>query len=136
MSSTLLAMKELLVKSGITDKTDNQAGKKSSSKEKEGKGKVMSDARSETMVYENALNKVTEENDQIVDSEITFCIRESSNQDEQLNKRESSSSEDRIDTSDELLEVELNDNFIADCAAEAVVNNRKQSYSEEKQDNP
>ena len=56
----------------------------------------------------------------VVDPEITFKIDDKSKE-----HRNSSSSEERIDTSDELMEVDLdiNDRFIADCKEEA---NRQQ----------
>ena len=61
----------------------------------------------------------------MVDSEITFGLENKQGDAGTHQHRDSSSSEDRIDTSDELMEVDINDQFIADCAAEA---NHKRSY--------
>ena len=65
---------------------------------------------SDTTIYNNILNKMPQREDEIqVDAEITF---------NRSKFRESSSSEDQIDTSDDLMETDVNDKFIAECAAE------------------
>ena len=139
MSSTLMAMKDLLVQNGIVIPSDRCTPTTSSGKKKAvGSGKNTSNqSGSETTIYQNALDKI-ETRSEIVDSEITFKVKE--NQALQPadcpvdNKRDSSSSEERIDTSDELMDVnlaiDLNEKFIADCAQEAE-NSRKRSYPEE-----
>ena len=83
---------------------------------------------SDTTIYNNALNQVGEDESEDVDPEITFKQTEISGNDNRL--RESSSSEDRIDTSDELMDVDVDvhDKFIADCEMEA---NRKRSLQVE-----
>ena len=143
MSSTLLAMKDLLVKNGIAlpgekDKPGPSSDKNTADVERE-TGKETIDTRSETTIYRNALDKIVTR-DEMVDSEITFRVwevREKPEDFEQMgDKRESSSSEEPIDTSDELIEAELgldiNDKFIADCVAEA----KKMKLAESKKMDP
>ena len=128
MSSTLLAMKELMVQSGLTGRlmeTNHKADKP---------GTVCTEGTSsETTIYQNVLEKANPQNFvEVVDAEISFKVN---NKDANL----SSSSEERIDTSDELLELEdANDNvqsFIAECAAEAA-NSRKRSLSKQQDVDP
>ena len=78
-------------------------------------------------IYHNALNRVVEPYTWVeVDPEISFknMGQVHTNQDfvEKAN-RDSSSSDEQIDTSDEMMEVggdvDIHDKFIADCAAEA-----------------
>lgn len=76
-------------------------------------------SNSETTIYKNAVDQVLDKGTDEqqyehmeVDSEINFKLK-------RLPDRESTSSEDQIDTSDELLEVDISKQFIADCAAEA-----------------
>ena len=96
------------------------------------KGKESINSNSETTIYRNLLEEVAgsdteplgpedrQEHEQIerVDSEVAFKIRiagDIAGQNLDLTpeqRRESSSSDDKIDTSDELMEV---DQFIADC---------------------
>ena len=55
------------------------------------------------------------------------------------NKRDSSSSEEHIDSSEELIDIDMDvhDKFIADCAAEATAaKNRKRSYPESEPEQP
>ena len=107
MASSLKAVQELLVVNGmLKDNKRSTSGK--------------SDSESVTTVYKNAVEKVDDSRPQplpvqfAVDSEITFNVK---------NNRDSTSSEERMDTSDELMEIEgeldVNERFIADCAAEA-----------------
>ena len=70
-------------------------------------------------MYCNALEKINNESRaavtmQVVDSEIEFKIKDS-------NKRDSSSSEEAVNTSDELMDVDFSEKLIAKCAAEAAV---------------
>ena len=138
MSSVLLVVKDILMKNGLADSTVPKAG--TSGTNKTNRGKQSNPSTSETTIYRNVLNKIDQsrdetwretENETIVDSEITFKVRqEECNHPpptEQLEmaldkKRDSSSSEDRmIDTSDELMDIDIdfNDKFIADFQKEA-----------------
>ena len=67
----------------------------------------VNDSESETTVYKDAVRCDRDNTDMIedMDTEITFNFK----------KRDSSSSEDRIDTSDEMIKVDVNDQFIAEC---------------------
>ena len=75
-------------------------------------------ATSEVTIYHNAVQRKANENvdcdnrgdDQEQDPEITFKIKD---------KRDRSSSEDKIDTSDELMEININEQFILDCQRQA-----------------
>ena len=63
-----------------------------------------------TTVYHNAVRKVSEnETVDVGDPEVTFNFK----------KQDSSSSEDKIDTSNELIEMDVHDQFISDCQAAA-----------------
>ena len=108
LSDTVLTMQQIIMKN----------------KEEAGAGKAgtngINSSYSDTTIYHNALARVS--NDQIqeygeeamtidsTDPEITFRLNKSQN-------RQSSSSEEGINTSDELIEkdTEINDRFIADC---------------------
>ena len=144
MSSTFLAMQELLRKNGIAEKV---IVKETRAVRQTGKGADTS--LSKTTIYHNVLDRVAvpEQEQPIelngshkVDSEITFNMKGNAaltnKQGQNHNGTEPDkvyySSDERIDTSDELMEVDLdfNEKFIADCAAEAV-NRRKRSYPEE-----
>ena len=97
-------------------------------KEKPGKNlDEVATSNSETTIYHNVLRQANE-NEVVVDPEITFRVEQNKN------LRNSSSSEDHIDTSDEVLEVELdiNDKFIADCQAEE--HRRKSGTSQQQGD--
>ena len=92
LTSSLQVMQDLMVKKGIIGEAANR-------EKQDGKEKQLDDM-SETTVYCNAVLQLdkTKHVDQLqVDREISFKITE---------KRDSSSSEDRIDTSDELMEIE------------------------------
>ena len=89
---------------------------------------------SETTIYHNVLNRVCSPEEKIVDSEITFKINRKRLE---MGRRDNTSSEDKNDTSDELMEVddELNSRFIADCVsnvgAETSDRNRSRSGDRE-----
>ena len=119
MSSTLEVMKEFFLSQNAKTTPTKGEGK---SKNSTGKH-FTQNTNSDTTIYKNALDSginVTENIDD--DPEITFKVQQQP--DDEFNKsahRNSSSSEDRIDTSDELMEVDVNINeqFIADYRAEA-----------------
>ena len=133
LSSSLEMMKDLFLQSGImTGKAgtkENDGAGPSTSRQQTGKDVISNQSSSETTIYRNVLNK--RNNDQSseqevirpsihepVDSEIMFKV--SGN--DKLRNRESSSSDERGDTSDELIgeiEGDARESFIADCAAEA-----------------
>ena len=122
MNDTLSAMRELLKKNGITefpnssDSMDDRGKKQISDSENQAV-----QTNSETTVYQNALEKIND-SDINDDPEITFKKRDCS-----------SSEEGKIDTSDEMMEIDCNQ-FIAECAAEA--NRRKRSLPEDKELDP
>ena len=132
MSSTLMAMQEIMMKSGLADKIPKTAeaeevtGKDKFGKAKKGIKGISNVSSSETTIYKNVLEKKNDIPNEIVrvDSEIDFCIKDRSGSLKHNQNHESSSSEeDRGDTSDELIDYELNntnvDKFIADCESEA-----------------
>ena len=129
LSNTLLAMKELLTKKGITEPitTDSkELSKKDSTKT--GRDKVTDDLLSDTTIYQNALEQIDDSEPLDADPEITF--KNKCDQTQVNSKRDSSSSEEKIDTSDELLDVELeiNGNLFPD--GEPVEKRRKCSLQE------
>ena len=149
MSTTLLAMQEIMVKNGLTPNMAScqESGESFGDQHKVIRTKGQSDHKSQpgegitsssvTTIYQNALNKELSSDQPTdveifrADSEIAFKLKAA----DLGGKRDSSSSEeDRVDTSDEFME-DLDghnntinvDNFIADCETEA--NRRRQSMT-------
>ena len=111
MSSTLLAMKEIMEKSGILDTKDNS--RKGSQKQIQNKGKNNSQVGcGETTTF-----------DIQVDPEIVFEGKQVANDEGTVTNLQnaSSSSEEPVNSSNEIMEVDMdfNDRFIADCEREA-----------------
>ena len=107
LSSSLKLMQDMMTEKGFFK--DNRSNKKKSKgqKGKSNKNDLLSQtSSSETTIYKNAVKRID-----TGDPEISFNLKQ---------KRDSSSSEDSIDTSDELIEIEtdhdIHDKFIADCA--------------------
>ena len=126
LNSTVMAMKEMMCQKGILDEFEGQNKSSKRQNQDNGKGKTSdsdlqqsNDSNSVTTIYRAAVEqdvnrdqnlgkKVTLRD--VDDPEIVFRIERPEQ------KRDSSSSEEQIDTSDELIDV---DNFIADCEASA-----------------
>ena len=132
-------MKEMLVKSGISEPGSKKSEKPSAEMKisgKSGNDNKLTTSQSETTIYENALEKLGKVNEQIVDSEITFRVTDDMGDKqccEETNKRDSTSSEEEwIDTSDEIIDTELdiNEKFIAGQVKDNN-NNRKRSLPPE-----
>ena len=115
LSSTLKSMQEIMMKQGGYVNTDRKESGKQKSLRKTTPKKKASGGETEQLdisifeetIYKDALDKQSVE-ERMVDPEIVFKIKD--------NRRGSSSSEDQVNTSDELMDVE---NFIADCEAMA-----------------
>ena len=123
MGSTLEAMKDFFLNQSATargpiqrptDRYEHAATE----------GRPITLSNSNITIYQNAVKRMTENDEISIDPEITF--KEMSLQAEEIEQvktkqRDSSSSENHIDTSDDMLEYDqnLNDRFIADCQAEA-----------------
>ena len=145
LSSTIEVMKEIFMKSGImksgtnaevvseSSGVPNQEGQRVAHKKRKharssDRGMSEFTSNSETTIYHNALNRTAGHTQ--VDPEIMFKMKETPlNDDQEDRQNNSSSSEDRIDTSDEFMDVDINERFIADCEAEA----RRRSGSREPQ---
>ena len=134
LSTTLSALQDFMMKNVIPrGKAKDKKKNAERMKVKPVGGKnvpcELSQTNSETTIYHNVLDKIPTENqiqefEEIqVDQEITFVNHKSKN-------RDSSSSEDRIDMSDELIEVDINEQFIVDCARD-VENRQKRPYAED-----
>ena len=126
LNSTIMAMKEMMRQKGILDEFEGQNKSSKRQNQDNGKGKTSDsdlqpskDSNAVTTIYgaaveqdvnrdQNLGKKVTLRD--MDDPEIVFRIERPEQ------KRDSSSSEEQIDTSDELINV---DNFIADCKASA-----------------
>ena len=132
MSSTLLAMKEIMEKNGMLEKhKQSKSNMDMGVAANVGNGKdsnqlITSQLASETTIYRNVLqmdNIGSEEGikDSVDDPEITF---KTPVKDSHKAMQNNSSSEEQVDTSDEMLdlEVDINEKFIADCAHEAAAN--------------
>ena len=134
MSSALLAVKDILVQNGLAPNNPGyRPEQKQNKKENTGERTESSDSMSETTIYKNALEEVRYI-EREVDPEIAFRVKEGSSpsNDKQNKCNSSSSEEERIDTSDELMEVDFNEKFIADCEAEAT--RRKRSFDQPPED--
>ena len=123
MSSTLEVMRDFFLHQMSSNKEVPVARREGNNRGKSSEQTI--DSPSVMTIYNNALEKIAPD-EEMVDPEIVFKVNKVDKQ------RNSSSSEDRIDTSDELMDVEdppnemLNDRFIADCEREA-----KRRHSEE-----
>ena len=142
LSNTLIAMKELLTQKGLVGETTATAPSSQSGKNET----VVS--TSDTTIYNNALDKITDQTALIaVDPEISFKVTEKDEQGDvevppmqDDNKGDSYSSDNRVDTSDEMInmDIDLSTKFIADCEAEAR-RSRKRSFEQNEdwvEDNP
>ena len=117
VSSTLKIMQQMMVKKGFFDEEEqpDQDGKLTEKTKRKPRGGKCDDAtdstqissHSDTTIYREAVRPESDTNRvEVIDREISFNIK----------RKESTSSEDQIDTSDELLDV---DKFIADCQEDA-----------------
>ena len=121
MSNTLMAMQELLMKKGIS--MENEPERKVVSKTPKGNKDQNTESGSVTTIYQNVLDKIdsSEGINNLDDPEISFNPhgRQGNQNSKMVKGRDSSSSEEgKIDTSDEMMEVDC-DKFIADCEAQA-----------------
>ena len=142
MGNALELMQNIMMKQvmlGDNDgKAENKQAEANTAKSGENLCKSVINSNSDTTIYNNALEQVPEDqapkesvsnigyNTLVVDSEISLKIPG------KVNGRESSSSEDQVDTSDELIEVDC-DKFIADCQAQAEKQSRSKHTSGENQ---
>ena len=124
LADTLTVMKDLMTKKGFFDEGPGTSGVNKVPwmpvrKRKAGKGdSSIHEVNSmlEMTIYHNILDKQGEQGQEqfvmdLDDPEIVFRQKEN---------RESTSSEEQVNTSDEtIMEVDIHDQFIADCAAEA-----------------
>ena len=129
LSDALFGLKEMFLQKTQGDQGDTSDKKKKdkhagSSARGRSAGRTSNNSNSDTTVYQNALPRIDQESNQVqVDNKISF---------KKKSNRDSSSSEDRMDTSDEMLEFdiqhhdELNQRFISDCEEEAW--HRKRGY--------
>ena len=138
LTNALSVMQQMMIQKGFLEDNDEKETDLPSKKVKskvvkintdgqEEKGKNHSndsDSNSDTTVYKNAVANATKQTDKVnrvavdVDSEITFNIAKQTVHGEP--KHDSTSSEDRIDMSDEMLEPDINDQFIAECQVQAM----------------
>ena len=130
MSNTLEAMKEFFMKGAFqTSQGQNKPKAKQGSGDREDSGKAIeianNNSNSDTTIYKKVQDRI--ETSDIDDPEIILHMplnNTDRNEDidrDQCNKRDSSSLEERVNTSNELMDVDLDihDKFIADCAEEA-----------------
>ena len=112
LSNAILVMQNMMTKMGYVQEDTKRTEVSNKSKGKKGKQPENDESdNSDTTIYKNVVEKeLTYER---VDPEISFK--------EKPQNRDSTSSEDKIDTSYDLMEVDIdiNERFIADCAAEA-----------------
>ena len=123
MSNTLLAWQQIMMKNGLLatesdkERADNRKRNKNETTAKRpNKGEEnLAVSNSDTIIYQNVLNKQTT-SEVIVDPEITIKRCGHLVDAENAKNRQSSSSEEIIDTNDELMEVDVNDPFVAGAA--------------------
>ena len=131
LSSNLQAMQDMMLQKGFfMEKPDKTGDSKRSDtrSDRGGKTNENSDNESDITIYQNAVRKVTQDNSDkqvqvTVDPEKSFKV---------IRKRDSLSSEDKIDTSDELIEVDnfrddVHSHFIAECQAQAANQQRDEA---------
>ena len=126
LSTAVMGLQSMMEKRGMFNppKTKSKKKKITSPRKKKtkcsGESIELTESTSDDTIYHNAINLGIQEHDDdsnLEDNpEITF--------NESKRNRESTSSEDHVNTSDELMDIDVNDQFIADCAAEARGNNR------------
>ena len=137
MSNTLEVMWDFFMTSGMMQqKTGSSKPKRHQGGGDRGKDNTICSG-SETTIYRNVLDRVCMPDEQVVDLEITFKLTTDKGKGQlDPNKRDSSSSEDQIDTSDELMDVdvELNDQFIPDDTPENRTCSRDRSKSRDSND--
>ena len=127
LTDTLQVMKNFMMKKEMFDES---ASGPSMSKEtvmkRSGNALTLISSNSETTIYKNVLDKANQNTTEVVvDPEISF--KQVNETDPRLhdtvNDVRDISSDEHIDTSDELMDIEgdaeLNKRFIADCASEA-----------------
>ena len=117
LNSTLEVMKDFFLKGGFVSQNDHSSKEKMATKckgkEKRQQGKdLITESFSEVTIYHNVLDRIEDTGD----PEITFKPRSEVREIplETQKKRDSSSSDEPIDTSDEMMDVDINENFIAD----------------------
>ena len=129
VSTTLQQMKKFMAERGFDFNEEEMNRQKAKPAQKQGKSIVKeSDKESEVTIYKDAVKKVSNDSNefyqQMDDPEISFKTKPN---------RESSSSEDRIDTSDEMMEIDINEQFIADCEKEPRWQRNAQQINQDKQ---
>ena len=114
LTNSVQAMQEMMMIQQTNQRQedkDTRKMKRSQTEEKKNEGNQTNDGNeSDTTIYQNILNKTPQKEEIRVDSEITF---------NETRMRDSTSSEDQINTSDELMDVDINEQFIAECATQA-----------------
>ena len=128
MSSALEVMKDFFLSSGMQEKGKNPGTPKCRHGGGDRGTSNTFSTNSETTIYRNVLEKVQPESQ--VDREISFKISEKGQGQGSMQQRDSSSLEDRIYTSDELMEIddEIQNKFIADCTAATEQRRCRSSY--------
>ena len=136
LTDTLNVMKDFMLQNGFIAGPLHQEEKNQMVKEgtkRKGQLTNPSQTNSDTTIYKNMLSKIGESEDQVKgnevsdlqmgededDPEVTFKVRDERHMNAGV--RDSSSLDDRTDTSDEMMEmdVDINECFIADCVKEA-----------------
>ena len=130
MSDTLVSIQQLMVQQGIVNNPEKREKQKvTKRKREESRGKSNNtpdsdkdDDDSDTTIYKKAIEKARlmgappppEQMLNLVEMDLEVTLN--------FKKHDSSSSEDKVNTSDELMEVDINEQFIADCEAAAKKN--------------
>ena len=109
LSTSVLNLENMIKERGLLVSDDNDKRHCHRSSEKGKSTQQFSDGlESEATIYKNAVEFV-ENDDEMKDPEISFNYK----------NRDSTSSEEKVNTSDEFMEVDVNERFIAECAREA-----------------
>ena len=127
LTDTLQVMKNFMMKKGMFDElAPGPSTAKETATKRNGNALTLISSNSETTIYKNVLDKANQNTTEVVvDPEISF--KQVNETDPKLhdtvNDVKDISSDEHIDTSDELMDIEgdaeLNKRFIADCASEA-----------------
>ena len=138
MNQTIRSLQSVVMNSELFAKGTDMSGKARDKQAGKGKGKKLPFSNSQTTIYNSLLENQAEveESDRVrldtgivmqeVDQEVSFKLR---------TNRNSSSSEDQVNTSDETINVDC-DKFIADCEQEARGGFREGTLSGDNEPNP
>ena len=132
LSQAVTSLQSMMVKKGFFDspakkvmhntRKKKSANSKGGNTPKKGEKLGLDGSNSETTIYQNAVEFMEVDTEYNVEKEKEkgkFCDTDDPEITFKVRQRDSTSLEDQVNTSDELMEIDINEQFIAECAAEA-----------------